>query len=311
MNLLLKTQLTYLRKYLIYILTFLFNLFIGTTLIHANEIIVNQNLPSLGTGQTRLLGPGVNKVVTYENIGSIGLVEGDIAVLLPRDDSPVATNGVVIDGFRWPDNTLHYRLDNVSSNVATMVRNAVAHIEALTNVDIIELPASATTPYHVRVVDDTFACYSYVGDRRDVFVTSQELNVVSACGFGSTVHEFLHALGMFHEQSREDRNSYVEIRLENVEPGKEHNFNQQIIGASDVQSYDYGSIMHYSSHAFSINGQPTIVPLMPGVGLGDIGQRSGMSTTDIATINSIYPSSAVQIEIIEYYDGYQVPIITN
>ena len=308
----LKGKVTSKIKFFKYFTILFFVLVTGISSLHANEIIINQNLPSVGTGQALLLGPDVNKIVTYEKKGNIGLFEGDIAIHIPTLNSELEeSEGAVIDGFRWPSNTLHYRLDDVSPTVASMVRNAVAHIESLTNVKFIELPESATSPYHVQVVDDTFACYSFVGDRRDVFVTSQELNVVAACGFGATVHEFLHALGMWHEQSRENRNSFVEIRLENVEAGKEHNFNQQIAGSSDINAYDYGSIMHYSSHAFSSNGQPTIVPLQPGVGLGDIGQRNGMSTIDIATIDTIYPKPPLKIQFIEYDDGYHIPIITN
>lgn len=49
--------------------------------------------------------------------------------------------------------------------------------------------------------------------------------------------------------------------------------------------YDYGSVMHYSSTAFSVNGEATIVPKVPGV---TIGQRNGLSVQDALEIMRIY-----------------------
>ena len=34
------------------------------------------------------------------------------------------------------------------------------------------------------------------------------------------MHELIHALGRWHEQSRPDRNSYVEVQEENIKEGK-------------------------------------------------------------------------------------------
>lgn len=50
--------------------------------------------------------------------------------------------------------------------------------------------------------------------------------------------------------------------------------------------YDYGSIMHYSSTTFSINGKPTLVPKFNTH--GNMGQRSDMSEVDIWKINKLY-----------------------
>ena len=50
-------------------------------------------------------------------------------------------------------------------------------------------------------------------------------------------------------------------------------------------SYDYESIMHYDTYAFSKNGLPTIVPTKPGV---TIGQRRGFSSIDVYKINKLY-----------------------
>jgi Astacin (Peptidase family M12A) len=39
-------------------------------------------------------------------------------------------------------------------------------------------------------------------------------------GEGRALHELMHALGIFHEQSRADRDDFVKISLENVIPRK-------------------------------------------------------------------------------------------
>jgi len=37
---------------------------------------------------------------------------------------------------------------------------------------------------------------------------------------GRSIHELLHALGIFHEQSRADRDKFVQIHIDNVIPGE-------------------------------------------------------------------------------------------
>ncbi|RCN52596.1 shTK domain protein [Ancylostoma caninum] len=49
--------------------------------------------------------------------------------------------------------------------------------------------------------------------------------------------------------------------------------------------YDYGSVMHYASTAFSKNGKPTIEPRKKGI---EIGQRVGFSEIDLYKINKLY-----------------------
>ncbi|EYC16562.1 hypothetical protein Y032_0033g2721 [Ancylostoma ceylanicum] len=49
--------------------------------------------------------------------------------------------------------------------------------------------------------------------------------------------------------------------------------------------YDYGSVMHYASTAFSKNGKPTIEPRKKGI---EIGQRVGFSDIDLYKINKLY-----------------------
>jgi Astacin (Peptidase family M12A) len=79
---------------------------------------------------------------------------------------------------------------------------------------------------------------------------------------GTIIHELMHSVGFYHEQNREERDSHVEIRMQNVKPGMEVNFRKLEAGRASGfgVGYDYGSVMHYSKTAFSRNGQPTIYP---------------------------------------------------
>ena len=51
-------------------------------------------------------------------------------------------------------------------------------------------------------------------------VGKQNLSIGHNCDRTATVqHEFLHALGFFHEQSRSDRDDYVSIIWDRITPG--------------------------------------------------------------------------------------------
>lgn len=60
-------------------------------------------------------------------------------------------------------------------------------------------------------------CFSSVGNQH---VGKQRLSIGKNCDrLGTVEHEFLHALGFWHEQSRADRDDYVNIMWDRIEPG--------------------------------------------------------------------------------------------
>ena len=120
----------------------------------------------------------------------------------------------------------------------------------------------------------------------------QEIIYSKDVNTGVIVHEILHSLGIYHEQSRKDRENYVWIIKENIDPKYAYNFN--IVPGINQTDYDYSSIMHYFATAFSKdkkNKLPTIKCVKNGIEVpcpDNMGQQDGLSSQDITGINSLY-----------------------
>ncbi|XP_029958836.1 meprin A subunit beta-like [Salarias fasciatus] len=130
-------------------------------------------------------------------------------------------------------------------------------------------------------------CFSYIGR---VLTDGQTLSIGQYCDEISTVeHEFLHALGFYHEQSRYDRDDHVRIITENILEGFEGNFEKVSSEQSTTQGvdYDYSSVMHYGKNAFTNGNGSTIVTLDPEF-QDVIGQRLEMSPSDVLELNLLY-----------------------
>lgn len=99
------------------------------------------------------------------------------------------------------------------------------------------------TEYFKSIFSFNFRCFSSVGRTG----AKQQLSLARGCmRSGTIIHEFLHALGFFHEQSRPDRDEYIDINYANIQGGKEHNFRISNGVNSLGVDYDRVSIMHYS-----------------------------------------------------------------
>ncbi|XP_076011944.1 high choriolytic enzyme 1-like [Genypterus blacodes] len=133
-------------------------------------------------------------------------------------------------------------------------------------------------------VENRDGCFSSLGRVGGRQVLS--LNRRGCMYHGIIQHEINHALGFQHEQTRSDRDQYVRINWENINPQMAYNFHQQRTNNLNTP-YDYSSIMHYGRTAFSIQyGRDSITPIPdPNV---QIGQRKGMSRMDITRINRLY-----------------------
>jgi hypothetical protein len=187
--------------------------------------------------------------------------------------------------FHWPNGIMPFEIDAtdfpLGSAERTTIQNAINHWNQNT---IIRLQPRRGERDFVRFVAVTQGCSSPIG--RQGGMQTIGCNLMNF-GEGNIIHEIGHAVGLFHEHVRQDRDDHVAVHFDNIEPGQEHNFQQQNDRARDVGPYDYSSIMHYGPRGFALDStQNTITAPSPFDTV--IGQRNGLSSGDIAGVEETY-----------------------
>jgi Astacin (Peptidase family M12A) len=221
-----------------------------------------------------------NVEVTFSDLEGLAVFEGDIVLGKTADvtneTDPVPRGiGIIGEQYRW-SLPIHFVTEE---SLRPRVEAAIAHWQMKTPFRFEEGEAADYLSFK-RLT----GCWSQVGRRGG----EQEISLGTGCGIGAAIHEIGHAIGLWHEQSRSDRDNFIEIVWANVLTSQKHNFDKHVQDGQDLGNYDYDSIMHYPSTAFSVNGEPTIKTVAGAA----IGQRNGLSKGDIAAVKMMYPNLA-------------------
>lgn len=226
-----------------------------------------------------------SQFIWYKAVGQYGITDGDIILGdLPSLRATLGMEGAGVKsvGSRWPIGRIPYTIDPALSD-QRRVTDAIAEWEAKTGITFVA--RSNETDYVT--FKNGAGCSSRIGRAGG----QQFVTLGSVCSTGNAIHEIGHVVGLWHEQSRADRDDNITIRSEHVEDGFEHNFDtyvQQKADGVDLSLYNFASIMHYPADAFSKDGQPTVELKDPGHVFVTIGQRDGLSLGDVLAVGMLY-----------------------
>ncbi|XP_072312711.1 high choriolytic enzyme 1-like [Eucyclogobius newberryi] len=217
-------------------------------------------------------------ILAINNRSADFLLEGDL--LPPKNRNAIKCS---FNSCLWPKGSdglvsIPYTISNEFSHHETQViTSALSDFHTKTCIRFV--PHQNNNDYIS--IENQSGCFSSLGRQGGRQVLS--LNKWGCVHHGIVQHEFNHALGFQHEQTRSDRDQYVDINWNNIEKRQAHNFQQYDTNNLNTP-YDYSSIMHYGRTAFSINGRDTITPKKRV----QIGQRQALSFWDIKRINMLY-----------------------
>ena len=142
-------------------------------------------------------------------------------------------------------------------------------------------------------------------------IPAQPMTGSFLCAEGTILHEMGHVIGLWHEQSRSDRDNYISVNYQNIIKGSRFNFDIVQDDAQNLTLYDYASLMQYPAFSFIRNGGPGIETIPAGMPLGSfdgipVPQVIDYSTGDKEGIERLYGAPPTQITVTSNPPGLQV-----
>ena len=148
----------------------------------------------------------------------------------------------------WPEGVVPYAIDN---DVSTEQRQKIEEaIRTWDNKTVLSFVARTTQASYVRFSNVASGfCRSFVG----MIGREQEISLpLIGCSVRDVVHEIGHAVELWHEHQREDRDDHVTVLYENLVPSRRHEYPAK---HPALGPYDYASVMHYHPQSDAWNGR--------------------------------------------------------
>jgi len=204
--------------------------------------------------------------------------------------------------FMWPKKSgyvrIPYQFDRGFNELGQMrVLHAIAQFKKNTCVHWVpKTPADREFVY----IYHGQGCFSAIG-KQGIRAGGRQLLSLSDPGClrdsGTAIHEMMHAMGWFHEQSRGDRDKHVNVVWSNIPRSKQSQFKKyQAHEATYGLPYDIHSVMHYENNAFGFrrNGVKATTMTAKADSNMKLGNRKAMTIHDINDINTHYGCDKAQ-----------------
>jgi len=307
-----------------------------------------RRLEQLGAGDARIAvvqHPGATMIYTYRNVANLAVAE-DHVVLGPYDlvvaqqamlrgDAPGSAAFATIPVNRdewWPNGIIPFEIDDaLETRAREEILGAIATYEERTP---LRFRARTNQETFVRYVKQLECCgpfghlasmTNHTGRRPGV--NEVKMQTVEADGTlkarallrFSALHETGHAIGLFHEHNRNDRDEFVQIDGDCVDPIYALSGNFSIsTGSQSVGPYDFRSVMHYPSRrgqkgpfwdpqdCFNMVKRPE--HRAPGDTTGEIFPNFDLSTHDINGLHHVYGRSGLSAAT---GDSYGFALLTH
>ncbi|WP_343670566.1 M12 family metallopeptidase [Chitinophaga sp.] len=187
---------------------------------------------------------------------------------------------------------------NLTTYEKQVIQSALQEMEASTNVRFYNAtceplvdPTYGFTYPNIEFwsTDGADVSNSYLGRVGGV----QRINLADFAFYGwdnhVIIHEICHALGLRHEATRIDRNSYVTVNTSNLTASGQAQFAIPSTNYYQVGAYDFTSVMGYSSYTSSTSiVNNTSLPMYTKLDGSSITQGSTVSASDRSWINYFY-----------------------
>uniref|UniRef100_A0A1I8AIB8 Zinc metalloproteinase n=1 Tax=Steinernema glaseri TaxID=37863 RepID=A0A1I8AIB8_9BILA len=212
----------------------------------------------------------------------------------------------------WTDGVPYHFDDALGQNARNVINQAINFWKSTTCVQFNYVDPQTTTAFPVLIFYAGSGCYSSVG--RQSNSQMQYVSIGNYCEYVATAaHEIAHALGLFHEQSRLDRDDHIWVDTSNIQAGHSGDYQKQNASTNYNYGmpYDYQGIMHHRQGVWAQNASlPVMFTLDPNYQLS-MGWSQLPVFGDVVEVNMHYScyEKCTNFTTTCFYGGY--PSVKN
>ena len=197
----------------------------------------------------------------------------------------------------WPEGIVPYLIDTDISDEQR--QNIEEAIRTWNEETVLSLVARSTEPNFVRFSN---VASGYCRSRIGMVGGEQQISIPpTGCTVNTFAHEIGHAVGLWHEHQREDRDDFVTVLAENVQP---HRWGEMGAKHPALGPYDYASVMHYSPRGVAWNRGEVFETIPPGMSI----PSAGLSAGDIDGVARLYGKPLEATSISTNPPGLQIVV---